>query len=98
MVNHLQIISNLTALCPSCHQVKHIGLAQLQGYGEQAMPSAQLSQIAHLTKLNGWTAEQTDNYLESIWDTWRQRSCHSWSLDLCWLNRYGIHIDFKNSN
>lgn len=81
---YIQTLKGLTALCPTCHQVKHIGLAQLQGHGKQA--------IAHLTKVNGWTKEQTDTYLKTVWDIWEQRSCHSWSLDLSWLNRYDIYI------
>ncbi len=86
-LSHIQTLSGLTALCPSCHQVKHIGLAGLQGYGERAE--------AHLAKINGWKREQTDAYLKTVWDTWHERSCHDWSLDLAWLNRYGIHINPK---
>ena len=84
---YIQTLSGLTALCPNCHRVKHIGLAQLQGHGEQA--------IAHLNSVNGWTKEQTDVYLETVWDTWEQRSCRNWNLDLSWLNRYDIYIEHK---
>ena len=86
-LNYIQTLSGLTALCPSCHQVKHIGLAELRGYGERAK--------AHLAKINGWKREQTDAYLETVWDTWQERSGHNWSLDLSWLNRYGIYINPK---
>jgi hypothetical protein len=75
----------LTALCPNCHRVKHIGLAEIQGHREQT--------IAHLNRVNGWTKEQTDVYLETVWDIWEQRSCRNWSLDLSWLNRYEIYIE-----
>jgi 5-methylcytosine-specific restriction endonuclease McrA len=34
--NKIQKLMGLIALCPSCHQVKHIGLAQIQGKGEEA--------------------------------------------------------------
>ena len=83
--NKFQILSGLIALCPSCHQVKHIGLAEIQGHGEQA--------IAHLTRINGWTAEQTNSYLETVWNIWEQRSRHSWNLNLSWLNCYDIHVN-----
>ena len=86
-LNYIQTLSGLTALCPSCHQVKHIGLAGLRGYGKRAE--------AHLAKINGWTREKTDTYLKTVWDTWQERSSHDWSLDLSWLNRYGIHINPK---
>ncbi len=85
--NYIQTLAGLTALCPSCHQVKHIGLAGLRGYGKRAE--------AHLAKINGWKREQTDAYLETVWDTWHERSSHDWSLDLDWLNRYGIYINPK---
>ncbi len=86
-LKHIQTLKDLTALCPSCHQVKHIGLAGLRGYGEQAE--------AHLAKINGWSTKQTDTYLETVWETWHKRSSHDWSLDISWLNRYGIYINPK---
>ncbi len=86
-LKHIQTLKGLTALCPSCHQVKHIGLAGLRGYGKQAE--------AHLAKINGWSKDETDAYLETVWETWHKRSCHDWSLDISWLNRYGIYIKSK---
>lgn len=86
-LNHLQTLEGLTALCPSCHQVKHIGLAGLQGYGQQAE--------SHLAKINGWSQGQTDAYLKTVWEIWHQRSRHDWSLDFSWLDRFNIHISSK---
>ncbi|MBW4533204.1 MAG: HNH endonuclease [Pleurocapsa minor HA4230-MV1] len=82
--NYIQTLSGLTALCPSCHQVKHIGLARLQGQGEKAE--------AQLSKVNDWTTEQTDRYIDGAFALWQSRSCHDWTLDLSWLDRYKIHI------
>ena len=84
---YIQTLKGLTALCPDCHRVKHIGLAQLQGYGEQAE--------AHLAKINGWSRAQTDNYLEKVWDIWQERSCHHWSLDFSWLESHDVTIQPK---
>ncbi len=87
-LNHIQTLEGLTALCPSCHQVKHIGFAQLRGYGEQAK--------AHLAKINRWSLGETEAYLSSVWETWHQRSCHDWRLNLSWLQKnYGIDINPK---
>lgn len=86
--NYIQTLSGLTALCPSCHQVKHIGLARLQGKGEKAE--------AQLSKVNDWTTEQTDRYIDSAFDIWQSRSCHDWTLDLSWLDRYGIHLNLPS--
>jgi hypothetical protein len=33
---HVQRLVRMIALCPACHEVKHIGLAGLKGRGEQA--------------------------------------------------------------
>lgn len=84
---YIQTLKGLTALCPNCHRVKHIGLAQLQGYGEQAE--------AHLSKVNGWSQYQTNTYLEKVWDIWQERSCHDWNLDFSWLESYDIKIQPK---
>jgi len=86
--NQIQKLSNLTALCPDCHRVKHIGLAEIQGLGEQAE--------AHLAKINNWNTEQKDDYLETVWDIWGKRSSHHWNLDLAFLNQF--EIQFNNSN
>lgn len=84
---YIQTLKGLTALCPDCHRVKHIGLAQLQGYGEQS--------IAHLAKINGWTTSQTSTYLEKVWDIWQERSCYNWSLDFSWLESHNVIIQPK---
>ena len=86
-INHLQTLLGLTSLCPSCHRVKHIGLAGLQGHADEAE--------AHLTKVNGWNSDETDNYLESVWNTWEERSSHQWTFDLSHLLAYGIQINSK---
>lgn len=84
----IQTLKGLTALCPDCHRVKHIGLAGLQGYGTQAE--------AHLARINGWSQLQTDAYLKDVWDIWHQRSSHSWSLDFSWLESRHVIISPQN--
>ena len=86
-LNYIQTLEGLTALCPSCHQVKHIGLAGLQGHGEKAE--------AHLAKINGWSRQQTEAYLETVWETWHKRSSHDWHLNFDWLQNHGITISPK---
>ncbi len=84
---HIQKLVGLIALCPNCHEVKHIGLTGLRGKGELAKE--------HLAKVNNWTKEQTDIYLESMWAIWRKRSQHQWKLDFTWLEQLGIHVEPK---
>ena len=81
----IQKLSNLTALCPDCHRVKHIGLANIQGVADRAE--------AHLAKINHWNTNQVNDYLEIVWDTWDKRSSHDWNLDLAFLNQLGIQSD-----
>jgi hypothetical protein len=49
-----QMLVRMIALCPACHQVKHIGLANVKGKGAQAR--------GHLARVNGWTLAQADTY------------------------------------
>jgi hypothetical protein len=86
--NKVQKLMGLTALCPSCHQVKHIGLAEIRGQAEAAKK--------HLAKVNRWTGQQTEAYLAEVWQIWRERSQHPWKLDLSWLEQeFGIKVKQK---
>lgn len=84
---HVQKLLGLTALCPACHEVKHIGLAGVRGRGEIAK--------AHLAEINGWTPEITDKYLRKVARTWKERSHHQWRLDLTFLETMGVEVKPK---
>ncbi|CAN5761393.1 hypothetical protein BH24DEI2_BH24DEI2_26960 [soil metagenome] len=73
----MQRLTGLTALCPACHQVKHIGLANVQGKSAQA--------LSHLARVNGWSANQARAYVEQAFELWARRSEHEWQLDLSLL-------------
>lgn len=73
----VQRLTGLAALCPACHQVKHIGLANVQGKSAQA--------LSHLAKVNGWSANQARAYVEQAFELWARRSEHEWQLDLSLL-------------
>ncbi len=70
--NKLQILRDLVALCPSCHEVKHFGLATARGRDKTAR--------RHLAKINGWTDQEVDDYLAEVWQVWHERSAHDWKL------------------
>ena len=80
--NHIQKLMGLTALCPSCHEVKHIGLASVRGRQDIAKK--------HLVKVNSWSKEQVDKYVDEQFEKWQQRSKHEWKIDLKWLENKGI--------
>jgi hypothetical protein len=83
----IQILKGLISLCPSCHETKHIGLAELHGRREIAKN--------HLSSVNGWTDEQAEQYLKLVRAIWRERSKYEWKLNFTWLESQGVYIKPK---
>jgi 5-methylcytosine-specific restriction endonuclease McrA len=83
--NLVQTLAGLIALCPSCHEVKHMGLAHVKDRGDIA--------AQHLARVNGWTMEETEKYIDEQFDVWRWRSKHEWALDISWLDHFGISVN-----
>lgn len=81
----LQRLDGLIALCPSCHQVKHIGFAFSRGKGPAA--------LGHLAKINDWNLEQASKYADIAFKMWKLRSSLSYTLDLSWLDDAQTYID-----
>jgi hypothetical protein len=81
---HIQRLTGLVALCPACHEAKHMGHASSTGRGGSAR--------AHLARINRWSMEDVELYLEAQFEQWARRSQHDWSLDLSWLHRFDIYI------
>ena len=82
--NKIQKLERFIALCPSCHEVKHIGLATIKGRQDIA--------ISHLAKVNGSSLEDASLYVQEAFGTWSKRSEHQWILDISYLDV------FKESN
>ncbi len=78
----VQRLVGMIALCPACHEVKHIGLAGLKGRGDIAG--------AHLAEVNGWSSEVAARYVEEALAVWRKRSKRTWSLDVSALAAYDV--------
>lgn len=81
---HVQRLVGLVALCPRCHQVKHLGRTMAIGKLEEA--------LAHLRKVNNLQKEIADAYVREVFGVWKARSKHEWKMDLSWLNTRGIPI------
>lgn len=79
-----QTLEGLIALCPPCHEVKHIGRAETVGNLERAKN--------RLMVANGWGAAQIERYLAGVWATWNRRSTHPWTLDVTWLETIGVDV------
>jgi len=70
----VQYLKGLIALCPRCHQVKHIGRTTVIGKQSQA--------LEHLQKVNMWNHKQAVSYLAEIYLLQRWRSNFQWKLDI----------------
>lgn len=78
----VQKLVRLLALCPACHEVKHIGLAGVRGRRREA--------LTHLARVNHWSVADAELYVEACMEQWHRRSCHEWRLDLSLLKQYGV--------
>lgn len=86
-VNHIQTLIGLISLCPTCHQVKHIGRAIKIGKFYQC--------VKQLAQVNKWTREQIDAHIAEAFDEYKERSKYEWILDLSMLTQepYNLKID-----
>lgn len=80
----VQHLDGLVALCPRCHEVKHIGRAEAVG---RLLPA-----LEHLAKVNGWTLEEARAYAVRAFAIWRARSEVEWDLDVSWLATIGVSV------
>lgn len=82
----IQRLVNLTALCPQCHEVKHIGLAIKSGNAKRA--------LAWLSIVNAITPAEALAYVERTFKIHEIRSRFQWQLDIQLLTRrYGVRLD-----
>lgn len=78
----VQTLENMIALCPACHEVKHMGLAGINGRDDIAK--------SWLQYVNEWSDEETETHIEECWRLWEERSNFDWTLDISILDRYGV--------
>ncbi len=80
-----QKLSGMIALCPDCHMVKHIGLAQIQGKYSKA--------LNHFKKINKVSEKKANLYISECFILWNSRSSKKWTLDISHLSAYNIDVD-----
>jgi len=79
-VKKIQTLKRMIALCPNCHEVKHIGLASIKGRYFEA--------VKWLARINTWPHPEAENYVEDCMLQYRERSVYNWQLNLYGLNQY----------
>lgn len=80
----IQKLEGMIALCPNCHMVKHIGLAEVRGKKIQA--------LRHLMAVNNMTNKEAEAYIETAFKVWAERSQKNWKLDLTHLAEYSVDV------
>jgi hypothetical protein len=79
---HIQKLEGLISLCPSCHEVKHIGLAYLKNRGDIAK--------SHFKKINNLQDFEASFLIDQSFKQHSKRSQYNWSIDLSWLDDKNI--------
>jgi len=81
----IQKLEGMIALCPNCHSVKHIGLAQLNGKFDMC--------LQHFMKVNSISKKKALRYIKDCFKQWEERSKKNWTLDISYLKKYGLDTD-----
>ena len=75
----IQKLVGLICLCAKCHEVKHIGLAQIKGRYDQA--------LYHMMAVNNESSGVCEKAIQEAFRTWKRRSSLLWKLDVAELER-----------
>lgn len=89
-VNHIQTLTGLISLCPTCHQVKHFGRAIAIG--------KQLPCMIQLAKVNHWTKAEILDHITTSFELHKKRSKFQWKLDISLLANEPYNIVLKETD
>jgi 5-methylcytosine-specific restriction endonuclease McrA len=76
----IQTLTGVIALCPECHQVKHAGLAHING----RMPHV----LAHLVKVNQWTLIEAMEHVNEAFQQWNSTQNIQYVVDMSYAYLY----------
>jgi len=86
--NQIQTLVGLIALCPMCHQAKHIGRSQ-----EVLSKGDLMAVYNHICQVNGYGVSHLLNtVLPLVFSIWSIRSDWEWGLDVSYLREIGIDL------
>lgn len=73
-INHIQKLKNLIALCPKCHQVKHMGFQLISGNYDNA--------FQHFLKINNLNKKEGQKLVDFAFSEYNRKSKMDWTLDI----------------
>lgn len=82
--NYIQILTDILAVCPACHTSIHFGLACVRGKQDKA--------LSHLKIVNGISIDEAQSHVKRSFEEFNRRSKHQWTLDVSYLEKYGIDV------
>jgi 5-methylcytosine-specific restriction endonuclease McrA len=82
-INLIQKLQSFQALCPLCHEVKHIGRAGILGNGKRA--------FERFRKINGLTIKTAKIMEAAVSRQWGIRTMKEWKLDIEYLKEHGLN-------
>lgn len=88
--NRIQSLHSIVCLCHMCHLSHHLGFAEIQG----KLPAVK----KHLAKINQWSAQETELFIEGVFEVWFERSRYQWKLDLSFLDKCEVPYSLVNKN
>jgi hypothetical protein len=81
-LNGTQKLMRLVALCHECHEVTHIGLAEVNGRLEPAM--------AHYCRVANISQTEAADRRAMAYDLWHARNAQHWTPDISILQDAGV--------
>ena len=78
--NKIQKLTGFISLCPMCHMVKHIGLANKRGHMDVA--------IKHLINVNNINKKKANELINGAFSLWKERSKTKWTVDILFIDKY----------
>jgi len=86
----IQKLIRLIALCPACHDVKHIGNAIIRAKENDALHHVIDELLRHFLVVNNVSEAEASKAFENAMNVFEKRSKHEWSCDITWLDTKGI--------
>ena len=71
---HIQKLIGFECVCPDCHSIHHWGFSKFKGLDMDYL-------LEHACEINGCSESEFRKHIEDSFETWRERSRHTWTTD-----------------